>query len=64
MAIVVLCPTPECGTTFELTGILDLGYMAETGYPQGFTEARLGADCPACSTHFEFHLPVEWRKGS
>lgn len=58
----MLCPTPGCLTTFELAGILDLGYLADTGYPRGYTEATLGADCPQCSTHFDLKWNVEWRR--
>ena len=62
--ISVVCPVPACRTTFELQGLIDLGYLAEQGFPAGFTEATLGVDCPACAVHLDFHLPVEWRQGT
>lgn len=55
----VICP--GCKTTYPLGGLLDLGALPDTGFPQGTTEAVLGADCPSCATHLEIRWTTSWR---
>ena len=61
MAILVVCPNPACTTTFPLEGLLDFGYLPDTGFPQGTTEATLGVDCPQCRTHLGISWTASWR---
>lgn len=62
--ISILCPNPSCHTTYPLEGIVDLGAMPGTGFPQGTTDAVLGLDCPACATHLDIRWTTSWRAPS